>query len=855
MSYRNVSYNPKDESMTLFTWDPAGKRIAVEASYNPYLYIEGSGESKVKSIFNTNLRKKQFRNQYERSKYIKESGNKRLFENLSLNQQFLIDTYWRDHENKDFIKHNLKIGIIDIETYSPDEFPIPELATHPVNIITIYDSITKKYYSWGVKQYENNDDEVIYKYCQSEKILLKSFIEHLELDHYDVLTGWNSNLFDLPYLVNRIKNLLGEEDVKGLSPTKRVYSRSMRGQFGKEQVRWFIDGMSCVDYLDVYKRFCLTNRDSYKLDNIGRIELQEAKIDYGNTNLSALADENWQTFVDYNIQDVKLVVKLEQKLQYLTLLRMLSHIGLTSMEAAMGSMGVIVGACAIRGRHRGQIIPTFIRPPDNGTQNEGAYVKDPVRGFQKYVVSFDANSLYPSTMITLNLSPETKMGVITKQEDGKVHIRDANYNDHTLTEENFKKLVAKEELAISRAGVLFTQKRKGLIPEVVDHYYGLRVIVRKELNRLKRQLNESNDTGNQHVKDEISRLNIKQQTIKVLINSVYGALGNKIFPLGDDDLARSITLTGQAVAKTGNKILNEYLREFCQKEIPDVSLYSDTDSSYITLKDAVEALNITPVKNGKVTKEFYNLTDKVEKYLNEKIIEWGKKSLNSKDCRFEFKREKICDSAMFLAKKRYVLHVLDDEGIPCDFFKYTGVEVVRTTMPKTIKPLVKNIIETMILTQNMSKTNEILEDIYEKFKQLSVEELAFVSGIKGLESKAALCDGFNTTKGMPAHFKAAYFHNLLLKKLNIEQTYEKISSGDKVRYFYVKKPNRYGIEGIGFKYYYPKEFTDIFEPDHEIMFNKIVYSVVERFYEAVGWSPKKPGEITQCDLFDLLKFD
>jgi DNA polymerase elongation subunit (family B) len=199
------------------------------------------------------------------------------------------------------------------------------------------------------------------------------------------------------------------------------------------------------------------------------------------------------------------------------------------------------------------------------------------------------------------------------------------------------------------------------------------------------------------------------------------------------------------------------------------------------------------------------------------------------------------------------LHVLDDEGIACDFFKYTGVEVVRTTMPKPIKPLVKKIIETMLLTQNIQKTNKVLEETYDKFVSLPVEDIALVSGIKGLEGKAALSDGFQTTKGMPAHFKAAYFYNLLLKKYNIEQKYEKISSGDKVRFFYVKKPNRYGINGIGFKYYYPKEFSDIFEPDHELMFSKIVYSVVERFYEAVGWQPQKPGEIVQCDLFDLLK--
>lgn len=851
MSYRNVSYDPKEESMKLFTWDSQGNRITIEKSYNPYLYIETNNDTGVKSIFNTSLKLKSFRNQYERSKYIKESGNKRLFENLPIAQQFLIDCFWQDYEKEDFIRYDLKIGIIDIETYSPHEFPVPEKADHPVNIITIYDTVSKKYYSWGLKQYENNDDEVIYKFCKDEKTLLKEFVNHCSKDYYDVITGWNSELFDMPYLINRIRNLLGEDETNRLSPTGRVYSRTMRGQFGREQIRWYIDGVSCVDYLDVYKRFCLTNRDSYKLDNIGAIELGEQKVDYGNTNLSSLADDNWQLFVEYNVQDVKLVVKLEKKLQYLTLLRMLSHIGLTTMESAMGSMTVIVGACAIRGRQKHQKIPTFIRPPDDGSQNEGAFVKDPERGFQEFVVSFDANSLYPSTMITLNLSPETKMGVIVKNDKSanQIIIRDANHNEHKLTHDNFKKLVDKENLTISKAGVLFTQKKKGLIPEVVDHYYALRVKVRKELKKLKREENAKN------LKDEINRLNIKQQTIKVLINSVYGALGNKVFPLGDDDLARSITLTGQAVAKTGNKILNEYVKSICGEDIPDVSLYSDTDSSYITLKHVVKKLGITPVRDGKITKEFHKLVDDVEKYLNEKIIEWGNRTLNSKDCRFEFKREKICDVALFLAKKRYVLHVLDDEGIECNFFKYTGVEVVRTTMPKPIKPLVKKIIETMLLTQNINKTNAVLEEAYETFVSLPVEDIAFVSGIKGLEGKAALSDGFQTAKGMPAHFKAAYFYNLLLKKFNVEQKYEKIGSGDKVRYFYVKKPNRYGISGVGFKYYYPKEFGEIFEPDHELMFEKIVYSVVERFYEAVKWSPKKPGEMVQCDLFDLLKME
>lgn len=850
MSYRNVAYKPKDECMTLFTWDENGNRVSYDVSYNPYLYIESNNNPDSTSIFNTQLKKKTFRTQFERSKYVKESNVKRLFENLSINQQFLIDTFYKDYEKPEFISKPLKVLLIDIETYSVDEFPLPETATHTINLITVHDSLSDNYYTFGLKKdYNSKNENEKYIKCKNEQELLLKFLDYYTKDYPDIISGWNFHGFDLPYIINRITNLFDFETAQRLSPVGRVYSRTMKGQFGKDQVRWYIDGVSSVDYLDVYKKFA-PNRENYKLDTIARLELDEQKIDYGSTNLSDLADNRWDVFVDYNIQDVKIIVKLEKTLKYIELLRMLSVAGLTTVEASMGSMSVIVGACAIRARQRGQIIPTFIRPPDDGSQNAGAFVKVPESGFQKNIVSFDANSLYPNTMITLNLSPETKIGKIISKDQGTINIKDVNNNVYKLSTEKFATLVKDKDLAISKAGVLFSQKKKGIVPEVVDHYYKKRLEVKRELSKLKKKTAEGKIDKN--IESEINRLETKQLTIKIFINSVYGALGNKVFPLGDDDLAESITLTGQSVIKESAEIVKRYITKVTGKDPGEVNKYTDTDSCYFVLDDLVKFYNIQAVKDNKITKEFHKIVDEVTDYLNKEIVLWGEKTLNSKDCRFIFKREKICDVACFFKKKRYVLHVLDDEGIAANDFKYVGVEVKRTTMPPSLKPLVKKIIETMLLTQNLQKTNHVVSEVYDKFVNLSVEDIAEVSGIKGLEKYSSLCDGFKTAKGMPHHVKAAYFYNELIKRLNIEKKYEKIQSGDKIRHMAVKTPNRFGIKKIAYKYYYPEEFKQIFQPDYEAMFEKIVYSIVERFYENVKWVPSKPGELIQCDLFDLL---
>lgn len=851
MSYRNVIYNNREGVVNLFTWDENGKRTMLTTTFEPYLYTEDARGDKT-SIYGTKLKKKKFNNSYNRSKFLRDSGIKRVFENMPANQQFLIDTYWQENEKPEFNSHPVKFCFLDIETFSVDSFPDVDNPTHTVNVITCYDNFSKKFHTFGLKPYEGKlDDNVVYKHCIDERHLFVQFLEYLEDDYPDILSGWNSEGFDIPYIINRMEKILGTEYVNRLSPVGNVFYRMMRGSFGQEKKRYYIDGIACLDYLDVYKRFCLKLRESYKLDAIGELELGQNKVDYGGVSLASLSEEDWEKFIDYNIQDVNLLVRLEEKLQYLPLLRMLSYVGLTTLEGAMGTIQVINGALCIRSRKRGEIISTFIRSDTEG-KNPGAYVAEPKQGFKDYIVSFDANSLYPNVMISLNTSPETKVGKVETVGD-KIVLQHVSGKQFSLDKTAFAKFIKEEECALSKAGILFSQKKKGIIPEFLEYHYNQRVIIKEKLFRAKQRLKK--DPNNTELKYKVERLNTEQMVIKILVNSCYGYMGNKRAPIGDDDIASSVTLTGQAVIKQSNELIKDYMRNkiegISEHELEQNIIYNDTDSSYVSIKPLIDA-NIIKFWDGEdVNEETYNEIQRLEDHLNTNINLWARRALLTKDSRFVFKRECIGDVGLFLQKKRYVMHILDDEGIKESKFKYTGVEVVRTTMPNSIKPYAKRIIETMLTTQSLAETNKVLNESYEIFKSLSPEEVAFVMGVKNYEQYAAKCQDFTTVKGMPIHVKSAYYYNKMLKLLNTGNKYEELTSGDKVRYVYVEQPNKYGVDTVGFKYEWPSEFNDIFKPDYEKMFEKILFQAIERFYDNVNWTARKPSDNVQVELFDL----
>ena len=573
--YRAASYNPFNESVFLRTWTEDGQRIDTEIPFRPYLYLEKDGAEDAVSIFKTSLMKKSFKNTIDRRKFVDNTANKRIFHNLGPEQQFLIDMYKEQNGDPNFSQFPLKVFLLDIETYSPNAFPTPEKAADPINLITIYDTLTKTTHTWGLKeQYTPTLPDCIYHRCKDEQDLILQFVDFWKSDYPDISSGWASSTFDFPYIINRFARLFGDDFVKQLSPVGNVRGRKVFTDMGKEVTMWSISGVALIDYLDLYKTFSPGEKESFKLDYIASIELGEGKTAYNATSLADLADTDWKLFVDYNIQDVHLLVKLEEKLKFLEIARMLSYKGCTNFEAALGKVAIVTGAVAIQAHKQGMVIPTF---PNNLDREafEGGFVRDPERGIQKAIVSFDVNSLYPNTIITLNISPETKLGKVVQgdfEKGEEVTISLLNGKMHTLPSEKFKKFLIDEKVALTKAGVLYSQKTKGILPNLIDQIYKERVEAKNQMQKYKKIKNKTSEDLR-----KISYYDNLNAALKVLLNSSYGVTSNKHSSLMDLDHASSITATGQSVAKAGGNILDDFVKEkYGVSE--SITKYGDTDS-------------------------------------------------------------------------------------------------------------------------------------------------------------------------------------------------------------------------------------------------------------------------------------
>ena len=852
--YRNIYYDNKNQLIHLWTWDENGNRVKYETSYEPYLYIETSTGTDAISIFNTPLKKRSFRSNFERTKFVNETSLK-IFHNLSCEQQFLLDTYKNDVGKLGFCTQPLKVFLFDIETYSKGAFPVPEKAEDPINLITIFDTLSQKYYTWGLKKYNPKDSDVTYFYCKSEYDLIKKFLEFWENDPPDMITGWNSEGFDIPYVVTRINNLMGIEEAARLSPVKNIYYRENAevDKFGKVINKWVIDGISHIDYMKAYKAFARSDRESYSLGYIGQYELGETKVNIGATNLADLSDVDWDKFVDYNIQDVRLLVKLDEKLKYIKLIRTLSYKGFIKFEQSLKKVAMISGAVAHQAAMDGKVIPTF----KNETENEGfagGYVHEPVRGLANSIVSYDANSLYPNTIITLNVSPETKIGKITHIEGNEYHLLLANGRSVTLPKEKFDKLVEKEKLSISKYNVLYTQKLKGVVPKLIDRLYAERVEAKNKMLKLQKNIDQiSDEKEKENTEELILDLDTQQYVYKIVLNSIYGVFAQKHSPLFDIDHAASITLTGQASSKEAADIVMQYTvsKGFDFKK-EDIYKYGDTDSAYISIHPILEHYKIKLSENGKITDGARKIIKELGIFINEGINKWAKEELKSLDPRFVFKQEAISDVSVFMEKKRYILHLLELDGMaPSKPFKYTGVEVVRSSFSDSIKKLIKQVLESAILAQDKQKADKIFIDAFETVKNMPVEDLSFRSNISDYNKYERMVDSFGKFgKGTTIQGKSAIGFNRMLKHYGLDNQYESIKSGMKFKFFHTAK-NAFNLQTIGFIDVFPKELEPHFGVDHKEMFDKTIVPPIDRLYECLGWVVPQVTSARTTDLFEL----
>lgn len=526
------------------------------------------------------------------------------------------------------------------------------------------------------------------------------------------------------------------------------------------------------------------------------------------------------------------------------------------MDKAIDTLPVVNGSIAVKARGRGERIPTFVRPIKS-EKNAGGWVAEPAMNRAEWIVSFDANSLYPSVMITLNLSPETKVGKVEKIAD-KIIINHVSGRIFEYTPENFAKVFKAEQWAISENKFLYSQKKKGIVPEFLDELYSKRKLMKKKMIDVKKELKEGKNLSDAEKKELevlIQRYDTFQFAYKINLNSVYGYMGNAFAPMGDDDIANSVTLTGQAVIHKSREIFTEYLTQkypdMSERDRTNTYIYGDTDSGYFTLKPiSNHGLKLLDEK-GDITEEFYKECDAIEEYMNNGMTEWAKKAYKSIDPRFIFKRESICDDGLFVAGKNYVLHVLDLEGVKINEYKYKGLAVVKSTMPRVIKPFVKQIIESVVSDKSLKKSNELFANAYEAFKALTPTEIAKIQNMNNYEKHGSKSDGFNTAKGMGGHVKAAHYYNVMLEKLNLTGKYEKFKSGEKVKQVELVTPNRFGIDRIGFKDKFPPEFDEIFKIDYEKSFVKILFAPINKIYETVNWVLRKPNENVRVELDDI----
>jgi DNA polymerase elongation subunit (family B) len=846
--YRAACYNPFNESVFLRTWTEDGNRIDTEFPFRPYFYVEKTGASDAVSIFKTNLVKKVFKNSIERRKYVENSANKRLFHNLGPEQQFLIDTFKTENNKASFSQFPLKVLLLDIEvdTTYDSAFPTPEKAAVPINLITVFNTLDRSTHTWGLKKdYTPSLPDCIYHCCASEQDLILQFVDYWKTDYPDVVSGWNSEGFDIPYVINRFGKLFGDDFLRQLSPVGVVRGRKVFTDFGKERTIWTIAGISSIDYMNLYKTFSSGEKESFSLNFISELELGEGKIAYNAVSLGELANTDWKTFVDYNIQDVHLLVKLEEKLKYLEIARMLAYKGCTNFESALGKVAIVTGAVAIQAAKQGYVIPTFVDKMERESY-EGGYVREPEKGIQKAIVSFDVNSLYPNTIITLNISPETKLGKIVSgniEDNEDVTFSLVNGNSYTLTADKFVRFLKKEQIALSKAGVMYSQKTKGVIPNLIDEIYNERVKTKKELQLLKKQKTSDKQTNLKKV-----YLDTLQYTYKILLNSIYGTFANKHSSLMDLDHAMSITVTGQNVSKAGGIIIDNFVKERYGVE-RSITKYGDTDSLYVSIQPLLTKLNIPLVDSENVINPLvHEIVDGIDKHVNTEILNWARSELFSIDPRYVFKREVISDVGIFLQKKRYILHVLDEEGVQTNKFKYTGIELVRSTTPKKVKKFIEKVIQTLLLTENIRTSNEAYRNSYEQFKQLDPNDIALRTSINNLEKYTQGASLYKYKKGTPSHVKGAIAYNILLKELKLDDKYEEIQSAQKVKKLYCSK-NKYGLDAIAYVSELPEEFN--INVDWDKMFSKLVTQPVDRLYQAVGWSLPEIGKEVQTDLFDL----
>ena len=831
--YTNVS---RYGNMILLRGYDHNKRIQEKIKYEPKLYVSTNRPTKWKALDGTPVGEVPFDSMRSANEWLqknKHTAGLHIFGNTRYISAFINDFFPGQIE---FNRNKVNVTTIDIEVASDDGFPEPDKAENQITAITIKNNIDNTYYVWGLGTYNVNEsimktNRVVYKHCDTEADLLVNFITHWSsVSHSpDVVTGWNTRFFDIPYLVNRTHKLLGEAYVKRLSPWGMIERRDIT-QMGRTQTAYELKGISSLDYLDLFKKFGYSYgpQESYKLDHIAHVVLGEKKLSYQEYgSLHTLYQHNFQKFIDYNIKDVELVDRIEDKLGLITLCLTMAYQGGVNYNDTFGTTA-IWDTIIYRKLHENNIVIPF-GEDNTKTAYPGGYVKEPHVGIHNNIVSFDLNSLYPSIIMQYNMSPETIMnGSITK----------VDIEDMLATGSGPK---APDGEAIAANGQHFNTNKPGIIPLIINEMYNERVGIKQQMiqaQKEKEKVDKNDVQQTYQIERDIAIAENRQLAIKILLNSLYGALGNRYFRFFDQRIAEAIALTGQLTIRWAEYALNSYVNRVLKTtKRKDYVVAIDTDSLYVCLDDLVQQLNPN------------NPIDFLDKVGNEMLEPELAKSydnlfsiLGGVSNRMVMKREVIADRGIWTAKKRYILNVYDNEGVRYSKpkLKIMGIEAIKSSTPEPCRDALKALFK-VIIEKDEGATQQAINQFKNHFKTLEPHEIAFPRGVtKVREFKQP---GAIYKKGTPMHVRAALLYNNRVDNLALSKKYQHIKNGDKIKFIYLRKANPMKENVIGFIDYLPEEFKLHSYIDYDLQFQKTFLDPIEPILAAVGWTSEEVASL------------
>lgn len=814
----------RHQNEILYTGYKDGKRVTERERWSPTLYLPTHNKTSFQGLDGRPVAPKQFATMGECNNFIKQNTGISGFSIYGLHnmpEQYINYRFPKGCE-QDFDRSVINVTFFDIEVESDDGFPEPDKAEKEITAICLKNNQDNLYHVWGCSQYEPHRKDVDWNYCEDEYELLESFMTYWVNNYPDIVSGWNSQYFDMPYLVNRINKVMGPQWSNHLSPwgTEPQHT-SFMGDTSYE-----IKGIQQLDYLALFKKLAYTygNQESYKLDNIANVVLGEKKLDYSEYgNLFLLYKNNFQKFIEYNVKDVELVQRMEDKLQLITLTLTLGYKANVNAVVSMGSVK-IWDTYIYNVLKQHNIIVPFVDKQDSDRSIEGAYVKEPLVGMHDWVVSFDLNSLYPSIIRQYNMSPET---IIDRPLPG--------VNVDTVLNQTFD--VPKDNI-LSATGQMFDAKKKGIFPAIVEKLYNERVEIKKKTLGLKQEAEKAKGQAKRDLIQQIASLDNNQMAIKIMLNSLYGAMSNKWFRYYDIRIAEGITITGQATIKWGEKVVNHYLNSVLKTEGKDYVIAIDTDSLYVNLGDLVSMYFDNGTANDRVV-DFLNEVgkNKLEPLLKDAYLEFQKR-MNCPTNVMEMAREAIASRAVWTGKKRYVMNVYDNEGVRYaePKIKVTGLESVRSSTPQICRTMIEDTMK-IILREDEAAVQKFIAECREKFNAARAEDIAFPRGVSNLSQYRDRQTIYK--KATPMHVRAAIMYNHLVKKNGLEKRYEMIGDGDKMKFCYMLKPNPCQENVLAFLDILPPEFNYEKYVDYDTQFSKAYLDPINSILTCVGWTSEK----------------